>query len=234
MEMFAHCAGILLLVLHAADSQGNEVKTIEVPLGGTVNISCGTSALARFVTWYKEGQNKNLCKIDQDDNKLKGEQKCTPHFCNLIINNAQRNVSGTYTCVVSQNNRTLLMHRTRVIITETLKPTLSILGPSFLQDGPLKHDIPLLCTVFNVNPNSNTVIWNISGKIYQDKMDVDMIDGKGAFSIWSLKLVPPEDWQSEMSYACSYPGNVTTGGVLKQEESQIKEAELSGRRLNVA
>ncbi|ETE64225.1 hypothetical protein L345_10007, partial [Ophiophagus hannah] len=191
-----------------ADSQDNEVKTIEVPLGGTVNISCEISAeaWARTVTWYKEGQNKNLRKIDQDDKDLKKEKKCTSHFCNLIINNAQRNVSGTYTCIK----------------TETLKPNFSILVPSFLQDGPLKHDIPLLCILFNVNPDSNTVIWNINGKIYQDKMDADMIDGKGAFSIWSLKLIPPEDWQPEMAYACSYPSAAvfTTGSVLKQEDSQ--------------
>lgn len=90
-----------------------------------------------------------------------------------------------------------------------MKPNVSILVPSFLQDGPLMHDIPLLCTLFNVNTNSNTVIWDINGKIYQDKMDVDMIDGKGAFSIWSLKLIPPEDWQPQMSYNCSYPGNMT-------------------------
>ncbi|XP_060546102.1 uncharacterized protein LOC117661135 isoform X2 [Pantherophis guttatus] len=194
MKMFAHCAGILLLVLHA---------------------------LPFVVTWYKEGQN--LCKIDQDDNNLKGEQKSTSYFSNLIINNAQRNASGTYTCVVNQNYGKLPMHRTRVIITETLKPTLSILGPSFLQDGPLKHDIPLLCIIFNVNSNSNTVTWNISGKIYHDKKDADMIDGKGAFSIWSLKLIPPEDWQSEMSYACSYPGSMTTGGVLNRKNHRSKK-----------
>ncbi|KAG8132829.1 hypothetical protein E2320_010662 [Naja naja] len=190
----------------AADSQSNEVKTIEVPLGGTVNISCeiSTKAWSWSLTWYKEGQNKNLRKIDQDHKNLKKDQKCTSHFCNLIINNAQRNVSGTYTCIAIRQECEILMHSTRVIITETLKPNLSILVPSFLQDEPLKHDIPLLCTLFNVNPNSNTIIWNINGKIYQDKMDADMIDGKGAFSIWSLKLIPPEDWQPEMSYACSY------------------------------
>ncbi|KAL7984782.1 hypothetical protein Chor_003352 [Crotalus horridus] len=194
--MFAHCAGILLLVLHAADSQGNEVKTIEVPFGGTVNISCEISdeALPWDVTWYKEGQNKNLCKIDQDDKNLKGEQKY-----NLIINNAQRNVS------------------------ETLKPNLSILVPSILPDGPLKHDIPLLCTLFNVNPNSNTVIWNINEKIYQDKMDVDMIDGQGAFGILSLKLIPPEDWQPEMSYSCSDPGNMTMLQSSQQEVSSNRK-----------
>ncbi|XP_070604642.1 uncharacterized protein [Erythrolamprus reginae] len=212
MKMLALCAGILLHVLHATDSWGNEVKTTEVPLGGTVNISCEISSelvLASLVTWYKEGQNKNLCKIDQDNkNMLGSEKRCTPQFCNLIINNAQRNDSGTYICIVSEKHRILPMQRTRVIITETLKPNLSILVPSFLQDGPLKHDIPLLCTVFNVNPNSNTLIWNISGKISQDKMDVDMIDGKGAFSIWNLKLVSPEDWNPEMSYDCLYTGNM--------------------------
>ncbi|XP_032082771.1 uncharacterized protein LOC116515006 [Thamnophis elegans] len=211
MKMFAHCAGILLLVLHAADSQSNEVKTIEVPLGGTVNISCETSTVSFtwIVTWYKEGENRNLGKIDQDDKKLKRESKCTSHFCNLIINNAQRKVSGIYTCVEHQEANILLMHRTRVIITETLKPHFSILVPSILQDGPLKHDIPLLCILFNANPNSNTVIWNINGKIHQDKMDVDLIDGEGAFSIWSLKLISPEDWQPGISYACSHPGNMT-------------------------
>lgn len=112
--------GLFVFFAVAADSQGNELKTIEVPLGGTVNISCEISAeagLARFVTWYKEGQNKNLCRIDQDDKNLTREQKCTSHFCNLIINNAQRNASGTYACVVSQGHSILLMHRTRVIIT---------------------------------------------------------------------------------------------------------------------
>lgn len=102
----------------ATNSQGNEVKTIEVPLGGTVNISCEISdALARVVTWYKEGQNKNLCKIDQDDNNLKGEQKSTSYFSNLIINNAQRNASGTYTCVVKRKSSILSIDRKRVIIT---------------------------------------------------------------------------------------------------------------------
>ncbi|KAM3841426.1 uncharacterized protein M6D78_007482 isoform 1-T2 [Vipera latastei] len=229
--MFAHCAGILLLVLHAADSQGNEVKTIVVPFGGTVNISCEISAEAfeRTVTWYKEEQNKNLHKIDQDDKNLKGDQKCTLHLCNLIINNAQRNVSGIYTCVVIQGDR-ILMHRTRVIITETLKPNLSLLVPSVLQDGPLKHDIPLLCTLFNVNPNSNTVSWNISGKFYQDKIDADMIDGKGAFSILSLKLIPPEDWQPEMSYSCSYPGNMTKRQSSQQEVSSNRKHHRSKKQ----
>ncbi|XP_039193053.1 uncharacterized protein LOC120305372 [Crotalus tigris] len=225
--MFAHCAGILLLVLHAADSQGNEVKTIEVPFGGTVNISCEISdeALPWDVTWYKEGQNKNLCKIDQDDKNLKGEQKY-----NLIINNAQRNVSGIYICVVNQEPSILLMHRTRVIITETLKPNLSILVPSILPDGPLKHDIPLLCTLFNVNPNSNTVIWNINEKNYQDKMDVDMIDGQGAFGILSLKLIPPEDWQPEMSYSCSDPGNMTMLQSSQQEVSSNRKHHRSKKQ----
>ncbi|XP_026559073.1 uncharacterized protein LOC113438077 isoform X2 [Pseudonaja textilis] len=228
--MFSHCAAILLLVLRA-DSQSNEVKTIEVPLGGMVNISCEISAeaLSWSLTWYKEGQNKNLRKID--DKNWKTDQKCTPHFCKLIINNAQRNVSGTYTCIAtSQESGILPMHSTRVIITETLKPNLSILVPSFLQDEPLKHDIPLLCTLFNVSPNSNAFIWNINGKKYQDRMDADMIDGKGAFSIWSLKLIPPEDWQPEMSYGCSYPGDMTMLQSSQQEVSSNRKIHRSKKQ----
>ncbi|XP_063156236.1 uncharacterized protein LOC134494914 [Candoia aspera] len=199
--MFAHCAGILLLVLHTADSQGNKVETVVVPLGGTVNISCKISAeaLARTMTWYKEGHSENLCKIDQAAENLKGEEKCSSHLCNLIINNAQRNDS------------------------ETLKPNHSILVPSFLQDGLLKHDIPLLCFLFNVNPISNFVIWNINGITYQDWMDVDVIDGKEAFNIWSLKLIPPEEWHPGMSYACSYPGN-------RSDMLQSSQQEVSSNR----
>lgn len=130
----------------AADSQGNEVKTIVVPFGGTVNISCEISAEAFewTMTWYKEGQNKNLFKIDQDDKNLKGDQKCTLHLCNLIINNAQRNVSGIYTCVVTQEDR-ILMHRTRVIITGENS---SILITPSVTLGQLYFLSPYYCTEF--------------------------------------------------------------------------------------
>lgn len=152
----------------AANSQSNEVKTIEVPLGGTINISCEISASAYVVTWYKEGQNKNLCKIDKDDNNLKREQKSTSYFSNLIINNAQRNASGTYTCVVNWNYSILLMHRTRVIITgenssssithSVTSGQLYFLSPSYCTEFLWRKLSSLKCTTHSLDSLHSPVV----------------------------------------------------------------------------
>ncbi|XP_053134089.1 uncharacterized protein LOC128337305 isoform X2 [Hemicordylus capensis] len=133
----------------------------------------------------------------------------------LTLRNIQRKLSGIYYCATTINKAFRILSGTRLIIRGT--PSLSILAPSSLTGAPLIHSIPLLCLVFDAHLDWGEISWNIGGETSRDQKDADMVDGEGVFSIWSLKLMPPELWTQGMSYSCSIQENRNISAVLSTQ-----------------
>ncbi|XP_061462667.1 uncharacterized protein LOC133375135 [Rhineura floridana] len=215
MEMLVFFAEIMLLSLHralcfpvtAARWQGNaeipqKLAQISASPGATVSISCNipTGSFPGKVIWYKEEHDGRLCTI-KVEYLLGIKDGCQ---VNLTKQNLQKNDSGIYYCAALSINDFKIMSSTRLIVLGASQPRLSIFVPSTLEAADRNLSIPLLCVFFDTNPDRNTTLsWSSGGNTSQDQQHGDLIDWEGTFSIWSLKLIPPERWTHGMPYSCS-------------------------------
>ncbi|XP_077776783.1 uncharacterized protein LOC114586931 [Podarcis muralis] len=207
--MFVSFLGILLLSLHTAGSQGiteipQRLARISAPPGATVNISCNIpeGTFVSVVSWYKEEQEGGLHKI-ADIYTTQPPGAKTPSQVNLTRHNIQGGDSGVYYCVGAVAHKFTFLSGMRLIVLGTSGPRLALLAPSAAEDTELSHHVPLLCLLIDANPDEDTFSWDIGGETSQDRKDGDVIDGEGAFTVWSLKLIPPERWSQGVAYSCS-------------------------------
>ncbi|XP_053134370.1 uncharacterized protein LOC128337419 isoform X2 [Hemicordylus capensis] len=216
-KMRFHFLGILLLFLHTAHSQGDteipqQLTQVWASPGETRNITCDLpdgDAVWKTM-WYKEEQDGSLHMIEPSYEEIKAGAKVRKAI--LTLRNIQRKHSGIYYCATIINKTPRILKGTRLIIRGI--PSLSILAPSSLEGAPFNHSIPLLCLVFDAHPDWDEVSWNINGERTRDQKDADMVDGEGVFSIWSLKLMPPEFWTEGISYSCSNQENRNISAVV--------------------
>ncbi|XP_053134383.1 immunoglobulin lambda-1 light chain-like isoform X2 [Hemicordylus capensis] len=212
-----HFLGILLLFLHTPKSQGNtkipqQLTQVWASPGETRNITCDLpyGAEAWNTAWYKEEQDRSLHMIEQSYEERTAGEKVRKAI--LTLRNIQRKHSGIYYCATINNETFRILKGTRLIIRGI--PSLSILAPSSLEGAPFNHSIPLFCLVFDAHPDWDEIAWNINGETSWDQKDANMVDGEGVFSIWSLKLMPPEFWTEGMSYSCSDQENRKISAVV--------------------
>ncbi|XP_032992142.1 uncharacterized protein LOC117039182 [Lacerta agilis] len=178
-----------------------DLALIPASPGDTVDILCIVlnETASWTVFWYKEEEGKNLRRIYQSSRYTKQVQgRYSSRGHNLRISDVQRNDSGVYYCATTR-----LLRGTRLVISGTSRPRLSLLVPSAAEDTELSHHIPLLCLLIDANPDEDTFSWDIGGETSRDWKDGDVIDGEGVFTVWSLKLMPPERWSQGMVYSCS-------------------------------
>ncbi|XP_053225737.1 uncharacterized protein LOC128404268 [Podarcis raffonei] len=182
----------------------DHLARISAPPGATVNISCNIpeGTFVSVVSWYKEEQEGRLHKIADIYTTQKPGTK-TSSQVNLTRHNIQGRDSGVYYCVGAKAQKFTFLSGMRLIVLGSSGPRLSLLAPSAAEDTELFHHLPLLCLLIDANPDEDTFSWDIGGETSQDRKDGDVIDGEGAFTIWSLKLIPPERWSQEMAYSCS-------------------------------
>ncbi|XP_053134570.1 uncharacterized protein LOC128337515 isoform X2 [Hemicordylus capensis] len=214
-------AGIMCLSLHTAESQrdtefSQKLAQSLASLGKGVQISCQlpSGSYTWTVTWYKEGQDKTLHKIEPGSKYSTPERKDAGQVYNLLISDVQRDDSGVYYCAASINEKFRIMSGTKLVVRDTSRSSLSILMPSSLEFAQMNHSIPLLCLFYDANPDWDTVSWNISGEISPGQSDGDTIHGKGASSVWSLKLIPPTRWTQGATYSCSDQENRSISAVV--------------------
>ncbi|XP_053134529.1 uncharacterized protein LOC128337497 isoform X3 [Hemicordylus capensis] len=237
-KMHFHFLVSLLLFLHDAESQGNtripqKLAQRRASPGETLRISCilPYGVYTRGVTWYKEDQDRSLHIINQSYEDMTAGQNF-PGQVILTLRNVQRKDSGVYYCCATNTKEGFrILNGSRLIVRGERSSTFgkrlvfseclfdasgssaSILAPSFLEGTQLSHHIPLLCFFYDGHPDQDTVSWDIHGKTFEQQ-DGDMIDGEGAFSIWSLQLMPPEFWTEGMSYSCSDQENRNLSAVV--------------------
>ncbi|XP_053133571.1 immunoglobulin alpha-2 heavy chain-like isoform X2 [Hemicordylus capensis] len=219
--MFFHVAGILLLSLHTAESQGDAERPqylarILASAGETVTVTCKIPDLfrKRTVSWSRRAQGKSLQQLEASTKYTMQKRKDQNNEQHLIINEVQSNDSGVYYCAADISGSFRIADGTRLMVREASGPSLSLLAPSSWEGALLSHGIPLLCLFYDGHPDWGTVSWDISGNTSEDQKDGDVIDGEGLFGIWSLKLIPAESWTEGASYTCSDPGNRNTSGLI--------------------
>nr|XP_028566627.1 uncharacterized protein LOC114586931 [Podarcis muralis] len=193
----------------AAGSQGipefpQTLARVSASPGATVNISCNIpeGTFVSVVSWYKEEQEGRLHKIAENYTAQKPGAK-SPSQVNLTRHNIQGRDSGVYYCAGAIAHKFTFLSGVRLIVLGPSGPRLSLLAPSTAEDAELSHHLPLLCLLIDANPDEDTFSWDIGGETSQDRKDGDVIDGEGAFTVWSLKLIPPERWSQGMAYSCS-------------------------------
>ncbi|CAI5798490.1 immunoglobulin gamma-1 heavy chain-like isoform X1 [Podarcis lilfordi] len=207
--MFVSFLGIVLLSLRTAGSRGiteipQTLARLSASPGATVNISCNIpeGTFVSVVSWYKEEHEGGLRRIaDIYTTQTPGAK--TPSQVNLTRHNVQGRDSGVYYCAGALAQKFTFLCGVRLIVLGTSGPRLSLLAPSTAEDTELSHHLPLLCLLIDANPDEDTFSWDIGGETSQDRKDGDVIDGEGAFTVWSLKLIPQERWSQGMVYSCS-------------------------------
>ncbi|XP_042295463.1 gamma-secretase subunit APH-1A isoform X1 [Sceloporus undulatus] len=196
----------------AAEPLGNSQSLQRLPqilafAGDSVTINCNVSAgkgLMPLLTWFKEEQDRSLRKIEERSSKYSRRESSLTNRVNLTLHRVQRNDSGVYYCRAYVR----IVSGTRLIVSDAQNPSLSIFLLSSLEGAQRNHSLPLLCFLPNANPSRDKISWDVGGETSQeDQADVGMINVEGVFSIWSLKLIPPERQIPGTYYSCLNKGN---------------------------
>ncbi|XP_072346563.1 immunoglobulin lambda-1 light chain-like [Scyliorhinus torazame] len=187
---------------------------------------CHTGWLAwATVQWYKRQNQKHLQLVyvvthyNHPSGRFSGEINDKSTIYTLIISGVQANDSGVYYCATKEystapfkfgNGSKLLITGSPIIYLLTLPP----------EDISGMKIIPLVCLVKKVDPDSFTVLWNVSGHITGAQTDSGIIGSDGTYTIRSLIILPAEIWGSGALCKCVVQINSSVNLLSESVSSQ--------------
>ncbi|XP_031412771.1 tyrosine-protein kinase receptor TYRO3-like, partial [Meleagris gallopavo] len=195
---------ILLLLLPGAALAQLQIRQSPARLwvrpGHTAELNCTDSGWNvdqhRAVNWYREQPGSRLQFIYQSSNssrsdgKYSGMRRANGLF-SLHISSVQKEDSGFYYCA-STTHPFEFGDSTRLVVTDAVEPTLSILLPvdADLREPP-SAAIPLLCHLYDVPEGWDVVGWQHSNA---SLVTATSLDERGILSAWSLTWLTAEQW----------------------------------------
>ncbi|XP_059834690.1 uncharacterized protein LOC132398873 [Hypanus sabinus] len=216
MDFLWVCVLIYLLpVVSPLDVYHQTPSSQVLSVGSTFKVDCHTGWLpGGKVNWYKRQHQEHLqfvysvMEYTPPAGRLSGQVNAESTIYSLIVNDVQRNDSGWYYCSAKSSTEEPFVfgNGTKLVITGS--PRIVLLTPPMTEIRRVKT-VQLMCLVQNVDVDAHIILWSVSGRNIEGRVDSGTIDRDGTQSFRSQIGIPVETWRSGAVCTCALRVNAT-------------------------
>ncbi|XP_062888102.1 uncharacterized protein LOC134337202 isoform X1 [Mobula hypostoma] len=205
----------LLPVVSPQDVYRQTPSTQVLAVGSTFKVDCHTGWLpGGKVNWYKRQRQEHLqyvysvMEYTPAAGRLSGQVNGESTIYSLIVNDVQITDSGWYYCSAKSITEKPFVFGNGSKLVITGSPRIFLLTPPMSEIREVET-VQLMCLAQNVDADAQFILWDVSGRDFEGRVDSGTIDRDGTQSFRSQIGIPVETWRSGAVCTCSLRVNAT-------------------------